>query len=155
MHIRTVLLASAMAFGVAAPAVGQVNAYSADAYAKPVYDGYKSPKNGFGQPDIAGVWSNATTTPVERRAEHKSLVLTEEEAAKVQGAAETYRRAGDVRVLERGGAGRSASRRSVAASDGARGRGQLRHGRTDIAHADERGGDPSLPRRADQADGPR
>src|SRR5690606_30445037 len=48
--------------------------------------------------DIAGVWSNATTTPVERRAEHKSLVLTEEEAAKVQGAAETYRRAGDVRA---------------------------------------------------------
>ena len=49
----------------------------------------------MGQPDLSGVWSNATTTPVERRAEHKALALTEEEAGKVQGAAESYRRAGD------------------------------------------------------------
>jgi hypothetical protein len=98
MHIRIALLASAMAFGFTAPAIAQVNSYSADAYAKPNYDGYKPPKNAMGQPDITGVWSNATTTPVERRAEHKSLTLTEPEAAKVQGAAETYRRAGDVRT---------------------------------------------------------
>jgi hypothetical protein len=91
------LLAAASACAVA-PAMGQVNSYSADAYAKPNYDGYKPPKNAMGQPDITGVWSNATTTPVERRAEHKSLALTEVEAAKVQGAAETYRRAGDVRT---------------------------------------------------------
>jgi hypothetical protein len=98
MHIRTALLALAMAFSLAAPAAAQVNSYSADAYAKPNYEGYKAPRNAMGQPDISGVWSNATTTPVERRAEHKSLILTEEEAAKVQGAAETYRRAGDVRT---------------------------------------------------------
>jgi hypothetical protein len=83
------------ACALAAPALAQVNSYSADAYAKPKYEGYVAPKNGYGQPDISGVWSNATTTPVERRAEHKALILTEEEAAKVQGAAETYRRAGD------------------------------------------------------------
>jgi hypothetical protein len=98
MHIRTALLASVVVLGLTAPAMAQVNSYSADAYAKPNYEGYKAPKNAMGQPDISGVWSNATTTPVERRAEHKSLVLTEAEAAKVQGAAETYRRAGDVRT---------------------------------------------------------
>ncbi len=98
MRIRIALIATAVAFSLAAPVTAQVNSYSADAYAKPNYDGYKAPKNGFGQPDISGIWSNATTTPVERRPEHKSLVLTEEEAAKVQGAAESYRRAGDVRT---------------------------------------------------------
>jgi hypothetical protein len=107
MHIRTALLATATAAAIAlaaTPALAQVNSYSADAYAKPNYDGYKPPKNAMGQPDITGVWSNATTTPVERRAEHKSLALTEEEAAKVQGAAETYRRAGDVRTDPKVGA---------------------------------------------------
>ncbi len=94
MRIRiAALLATAIVVG--APAFAQVNSYSADAYAKPKYDGYKPPRNAMGQPDLAGVWSNATTTPVERRAEHKTLALSEEEAAKVQGAAETYRRAGD------------------------------------------------------------
>lgn len=97
--MRKVIVASLLAASaLALPAVAQVNSYSADAYAKPNYDGYKPPKNAMGQPDLTGVWSNATTTPVERRAEHKALALTEEEAAKVQGAAETYRRAGDVRT---------------------------------------------------------
>jgi len=87
------------------PAWSQVNSYSADAYAKPKYDGYVAPKNGFGQPDISGVWSNATTTPVERPAEFKNQVaLTEEQAAKIQGSAETYRRAGDVRSDPNAGA---------------------------------------------------
>ncbi len=98
MRIRIALIATAVAFSLAAPVTAQVNSYSADAYAKPTYAGYKAPKHGFGQPEISGIWSNATTTPVERRPEHKSLVLTEEEAAKVQGAAESYRRAGDVRT---------------------------------------------------------
>jgi hypothetical protein len=58
---------------------------------------YEPPRNVFGQPDLGGTWSNATTTPFERRAEHGDrLVLTEEEAARVQGAAEAYRAAGDV-----------------------------------------------------------
>jgi hypothetical protein len=94
MVASTLAVAAVLALA-GAPALAQVNSYSADAYAKPKYEGYVAPKNGYGQPDISGVWSNATTTPVERRAEHKALVLTEEEAAKVQGAAETYRRAGD------------------------------------------------------------
>ena len=58
---------------------------------------YTPPKNAYGQPNIDGVWSNATTTPFERPAQFSSRVaLTEEEAAKVQGAAESYRAAGDV-----------------------------------------------------------
>jgi hypothetical protein len=58
---------------------------------------YKPPKNTFGQPDISGVWSNATTTPFERPREFAGkLILSEEEAARVQGAAESYRAAGDV-----------------------------------------------------------
>lgn len=60
---------------------------------------YKTPKNTFGQPDISGVWSNATTTPFERPREFAGkLILSEEEAARVQGAAESYRAAGDVRT---------------------------------------------------------
>ena len=67
---------------------------AADAQSK-----YKPVKNGFGQPDLSGVWSNATTTPFERPTEFSNrLKLTEEEAARVQGAAETYRAAGDVRT---------------------------------------------------------
>jgi hypothetical protein len=57
---------------------------------------FKPSKNAYGQPDLSGVWSNATTTPFERPAEFASkLVLSEEEAARVQGRAETYRAAGD------------------------------------------------------------
>jgi hypothetical protein len=97
--MRKLIVASLLATSaLGLPAMAQVNSYSADAYAKPIYDGFKPPRNAMGQPDITGVWSNATTTPVERRAEHKSLILTEAEAAKVQGAAENYRRAGDVRT---------------------------------------------------------
>jgi hypothetical protein len=66
---------------------------------------YKPPKNAFGQPDISGVWSNATTTPFERPAEFGNRsTLTEEEAARVQGRAESYRAAGDVSTDPNAGA---------------------------------------------------
>src|SRR2546425_83736 len=62
-------------------------------------------KNAYGQPDISGVWSNATTTPFERPARFSNnLVLTEKEAAEVQGAAEKYRAAGDVQTDPNAGA---------------------------------------------------
>ncbi len=58
---------------------------------------YKSPKNSLGQPDIGGIWSNATTTPFERPREFgDQLILREDQAAKIQGAAEDYRAAGNV-----------------------------------------------------------
>jgi hypothetical protein len=94
----SVLLASSTLGGAAlaqeasfAPAT-----YAADAYAAPDYEGFEQKRNVFGQPDISGVWSNATTTPVERPRElADKLALTEEEAAEVQGGAESYRVAGD------------------------------------------------------------
>lgn len=56
---------------------------------------YEAPRNVFGQPDLSGVWSNATTTRFERPAKFDHLILSEAEAAQVQGAAEAYRAAGD------------------------------------------------------------
>ena len=58
---------------------------------------YATPRNAWGQPDLQGVWSNATITPLERNpALGERLVLTEAEArraeagnaARVQGAAQ-------------------------------------------------------------------
>jgi hypothetical protein len=66
---------------------------------------YKQPKNAFGQPDMSGVWSNATTTPFERPTEFGNRIkLTDEEAARVQGTAEKYRAAGDVSTDPKAGA---------------------------------------------------
>jgi hypothetical protein len=43
-------------------------------------EAYKAPKNGFGQPDFSGVWTNASLTQLERPAQVKSLVITEAQA---------------------------------------------------------------------------
>ncbi len=49
---------------------------------------YKAPRLAFGQPDLQGVWSNASLTPFTRKAEFKDrLVHTPEEVAKMEGAA--------------------------------------------------------------------
>src|SRR5438132_611682 len=42
--------------------------------------GYKAPRNGFGQPDFSGTWTNASITQLERPAQFKSLVITPAEA---------------------------------------------------------------------------
>jgi hypothetical protein len=42
---------------------------------------YRAPRNSFGQPDLQGMWTNSTLTPVERPARlGDKLVLTQEEA---------------------------------------------------------------------------
>jgi hypothetical protein len=41
---------------------------------------YHAPKNAFGQPDLQGVWTNASLTQLQRPAMFKSLTLTEDEA---------------------------------------------------------------------------
>jgi len=41
---------------------------------------YKAPRNGFGQPDFSGVWTNASLTQLERPPQVKSLVITEAQA---------------------------------------------------------------------------
>ncbi|HEY8002767.1 MAG TPA: hypothetical protein VIE16_00985 [Phenylobacterium sp.] len=41
---------------------------------------YHAPRNGFGQPDLQGDWTNASLTSLQRPAMFKSLTLTEAEA---------------------------------------------------------------------------
>ena len=41
---------------------------------------YKAPRNGFGQPDLEGVWTNASLTSLERPAQLKTRTLTEAQA---------------------------------------------------------------------------
>ena len=41
---------------------------------------WKAPRNGFGQPDFEGVWTNASLTSLERPANFKTLTITEDQA---------------------------------------------------------------------------
>jgi hypothetical protein len=41
---------------------------------------YHAPKNGFGQPDLQGTWTNASLTSLQRPAMFKTLTLTDAEA---------------------------------------------------------------------------
>jgi hypothetical protein len=48
--------------------------------------GAPSPKNEYGQPDLQGLWTNATLTPFERPATYGDrLVMTPDEVAKAEG----------------------------------------------------------------------
>jgi hypothetical protein len=47
---------------------------------------YKAPRTAFGQPDLQGLWTNATITPLERPAKYgERLVLTPQEAVAAEG----------------------------------------------------------------------
>ena len=55
------------------------------AAAKPA--AYKAPKNAFGQPDLSGVWSNSTLTPMLRPAKYGDrAVFTEDEVREMEQA---------------------------------------------------------------------
>ena len=48
--------------------------------------GYKTPRTALGQPDLSGVWSNATITRLERDPRYgERLVLTQDEAKAIEG----------------------------------------------------------------------
>jgi len=49
-----------------------------------VEPGYKAPRLAIGQPDLQGVWTNASNTTMRRPPGNKNLVMTEEEAAKAR-----------------------------------------------------------------------
>jgi len=72
MIIRSLAAATALALS-AFPALAQ---------------GYTAPRNGYGQTDFSGAWSNESLTPFERpRAYGERLVMTEEEVARLEGVA--------------------------------------------------------------------
>jgi hypothetical protein len=50
---------------------------------------YKAPRNGYGQPDFSGAWTNESMTPFERSPRHGDrLVMTEEEVATLEKGAD-------------------------------------------------------------------
>ncbi len=66
----------------AAPASAEAIAVAKAEMAKPRTEpGYKPPRLAIGQPDLQGVWSNASNTRLTRPAQFKSLVMNDEEAA--------------------------------------------------------------------------
>ena len=49
---------------------------------------WKAPRNGMGQPDLEGAWTNATMTPQTRPTEYGARrAMTTDEVAKIEGAA--------------------------------------------------------------------
>ena len=74
------------AMALMATSVGPVAAQTNPAA---VAKGYKAPRNAFGQPDLSGVWSNATITRLERDVKYGDrLVLTPGEAQAIEGASD-------------------------------------------------------------------
>ncbi|HVY90881.1 MAG TPA: hypothetical protein VG942_18585 [Hyphomonadaceae bacterium] len=91
-HALILALGTALAFGTVA-AVAQTPAKPAAAPAAgPKYDptkpypAYTAPKLAIGQPDLQGVWSNATLTPMTRARNVKSATFTEDEVKKMEQA---------------------------------------------------------------------
>lgn len=86
-----------LALGTALAAVGMAQAQTAPAPGTPIVkDGYKAPRTAFGQPDLQGVWSNASMTGINRRAEFGNrLTLTEDEIAKLEAQAQVEIEEGD------------------------------------------------------------
>ncbi len=60
--------------------------------AKAKASAYKAPKNSHGQPDISGLWTNATVTPLERDAAKygERLVMTPQELKTAEQAEADY-----------------------------------------------------------------
>src|SRR6185503_15166593 len=55
------------------------------------------PRNGYGQPDLSGTWTNASVTQLERPAQFKSLVMTPDQAKAMEKASIAAASAGDSR----------------------------------------------------------
>jgi hypothetical protein len=74
---RTLLIAAVSLLPVAA--AGQVRTTTAKPTASP--KGWTAPRTAWGDPDLTGIWNNATSTPLQRRAADGKPLLTDEEAA--------------------------------------------------------------------------
>jgi hypothetical protein len=56
-------------------------------------EGYQAPRTSWGDPDLEGLWTNASITTLERQPGMKSLVLTPEEAARFEKQMAAFREA--------------------------------------------------------------
>ncbi|HEY8616639.1 hypothetical protein [Phenylobacterium sp.] len=77
---------SRLAAALAAAALATLAAPPVAAAQAPAASAWKAPRNAWGQPDLQGVWTNATITPLERPAQFNSLVIPEAEARKLEAA---------------------------------------------------------------------
>lgn len=75
MIVRRGLGAVLLAFALAGPALAQTHA-----------PGFEPPRTAWGTPDLQGVWSNASVTDLEREPGFDHLVLTPEEARRMEAA---------------------------------------------------------------------
>src|SRR5262245_49658281 len=69
--------------GVLATLIGLLVATSVSA-AEQAPKNWKMPRTADGQPDLQGIWTNATITPLERPKELTNLVLTDAEAKAIE-----------------------------------------------------------------------
>ena len=90
-------IALVLALGTALAATGLALAQTGPAPGTPIVkDGYKAPRTAFGQPDLQGVWSSASITPINRRAEYGNrLTLDEQEIAKLEAQVQVEIEEGD------------------------------------------------------------
>ena len=70
LRIRAALAAGVFALSALAGAAGA--------------ETYHTPRNAFGQPDVSGIWTNASLTQLERPAQMKGLVMTPAQAAAIE-----------------------------------------------------------------------
>src|SRR5690606_16873003 len=95
-HVSLAAMAVALVLGGAGAASAQAAAQTGARVFVPnekpakegdrVAAGFVAPRLSFGQPDLQGVWSNASNTRMSRPANLKSLVMTDEEEAKARAA---------------------------------------------------------------------
>jgi hypothetical protein len=86
-----------LALGTALATAGMAYAQTEPTPGTPIVkDGYKAPRTAFGQPDLQGVWSNASLTPPNRPAAlGTKLHYTEEEVAKMEAQVQVEIEEGD------------------------------------------------------------
>jgi hypothetical protein len=85
MDGRTTAQETAMARLMIALAIGASAALAGSAMAQE----YKAPRNGYGQPEFSGAWTNESLTPFERSPQYgERLVMTEEEVRRLERGAD-------------------------------------------------------------------
>src|SRR5262250_2436275 len=93
-HVSLAAMAVALSLAAAGAASAQAAAQNGarvfDVNLKPAKEGdrmaagYVAPRLAIGQPDLTGVWSNASNTRLTRAGNFKSLILSDDEAKKAQ-----------------------------------------------------------------------